>query len=191
MPFISEELWHDELFGVRGEMECCIVADYPRSASYDTQKIKDFELFQQTVSEIRNLRNTKQISPKTTLEMTAKDTVDQAWLLRFTDALVRLANVSGLVSSSDQLSGSTSILIDKFEFFVHTAEQIDVEAEKARLEKEIHYLLGFLKSVEAKLNNERFVQNAKPEIVTNERNKKADAEEKLSILQNSLKSLLQ
>ena len=75
------------------------------------------------------------------------------------------------------------------ELFVDIADNIDVEAEKERIEKEIIYLKGFLKSVDSKLSNERFVANAKPEIVDNERSKKADAEIKLQALSESLKNL--
>ena len=75
------------------------------------------------------------------------------------------------------------------ELFVDIADNIDLEAEKERIEKEILYLKGFLKSVDAKLSNERFVNNAKPEVVENERNKKADAETKLESLAKSLGNL--
>jgi valyl-tRNA synthetase len=75
------------------------------------------------------------------------------------------------------------------EFFIPLEENIDVDAERERLNTELTYLQGFLKSVEAKLNNERFVQNAKPEIIQNERNKKADADAKIRIILESLDSL--
>jgi valyl-tRNA synthetase len=75
------------------------------------------------------------------------------------------------------------------EFFIPLAGNIDVEAEKESLKKEIDYLQGFLKSVNAKLSNERFVQNAKPEVVANEQNKKDDAEAKIKILEESLAAL--
>src|SRR5690606_35010714 len=69
MPFISEELWHDDLFGNREAGDCCIVAEYPRSGPYDGKVLADFTVIQQVVSEIRNLRNAKQLSPKTTLPL--------------------------------------------------------------------------------------------------------------------------
>src|SRR5690606_15379893 len=76
MPFISEELWHDELFGTRADGDCCIVAEYPQAGGYDEQQLADFVAVQQVISEIRNLRNTKQLSPKTALPLAIHATPD-------------------------------------------------------------------------------------------------------------------
>src|SRR5690606_10965674 len=76
MPFISEELWHDELFGVRAEGDYCIVAEYPQAGEYDEKLLTDFVALQQVISEIRNLRNTKQLSPKTALPLAIHATSD-------------------------------------------------------------------------------------------------------------------
>ena len=189
MPFISEELWHDELFGNRSEKDCCIVAEYPKVGVIDTSILQSFELYKQAVSEIRNLRNNLQISPKTTLEVSLKAAEGSNWLAQYKEALEKLGNVSGLHFVSEKPAGTSSFLVDKDEFYVLTASEIDVEAEKARIIKDIEYLEGFLKSVEAKLSNERFMQNAKPEIIVNEQNKKADAVSRLEILKASLAAL--
>ncbi len=188
MPFISEELWHDELFGQREAGDCCIVAAYPEGDSYDSKVLADFAVIQQAVSEIRNLRNAKQLSPKTTLPLAIHATSDVDYA-RYTEALEKMANVSDIRFVTEKPAGATSFLVGKDECYVDIAQQIDVEAEKERIAKEIEYLNGFLKSVDAKLANERFVQNAKPEIVANERNKKADAEAKLHLLMENLASL--
>jgi len=97
--------------------------------------------------------------------------------------------VADIRFTAEKPTGATSFLVGKDECYVDIAEEIDVEAEKERITKEIAYLNGFLKSVNAKLANERFVQNAKPEIVANERNKQADAEAKLQLLTENLASL--
>lgn len=189
MPFISEELWHDELFGQRNELDCCIVAEYPTSAQADQKVLDQFEHFKKIISEIRNLRNSKQIAPKIALSVSAK--VESGDFLEiYAEAISKQANVENLQPVYSKPEGTTSFLVDKDEFFVFTADQINVEEEKARIEKEIQYLEGFLKSVDAKLNNERFMQNAKPEIIENEKNKKADGEAKLQILKNSLQALV-
>src|SRR5690606_19342109 len=168
MPFISEELWHDDLFGKRDAYDCCIVAEYPASGEYDGKVLADFAVVQQVVSEIRNLRNAKQLSPKTTLPLAIHAASDVDYR-RYTEALEKMANVADIRFTAEKPAGSTSFLVGKDECYVDVAEQIDVEAEKERINKEIDYLNGFLKSVNAKLANERFVQNAKPEIVANER----------------------
>ncbi|SFC07942.1 valyl-tRNA synthetase [Parapedobacter composti] len=188
MPFISEELWHDELFGQRDERDCCIVAEYPAAGPADERTLREFCVFQQVVSEIRNVRNAKQLSPKVQLPLAINASSDIDYS-RYTDSIQKMANVSAISFVREKQTGATSFLVGKDEFYVSIAENIDVEAEKERITKEIEYLQGFLKSVNAKLANERFVQHAKPEIVTNERNKKADAEAKIVLLQKNLASL--
>lgn len=188
MPFITEELYHDEIFGERTAMDCCIVADYPVIGAVNETLLKDAELVKGLISEIRNIRNSRQISPKESLELNIK--VNSAtnytnWLAN----VYKLANVSSADFVSDKVVGAAAFMVGKDEFFIPLSQNVDAEAERERLTKELEYLQGFLKSVDAKLANERFVQNAKPEIIANERNKKADAESKIAIIQESLAAL--
>ncbi|MBY0543320.1 MAG: valine--tRNA ligase, partial [Sphingobacteriaceae bacterium] len=188
MPFLTEELYHDELFGEREEMDCCIVAKYPVIGKIDAQLLKETELIKDVVSEVRNVRNTRQISPKEALPLSVKvnsSLVYENWA----HVIFKLANVSELELVNDKIAGAASFMVGNDEFFIVLNENIDLEAEKERLTKELEYLQGFLKSVDAKLSNERFVQNAKPEIIENERNKKADAESKINSITESLNAL--
>ena len=188
MPFITEELYHDEIFGERTAMDCCIVADYPVIGAIDEMLLKEAELVKGLISEIRNVRNSRQISPKESLELSIKlnsETIYTNWLAN----VYKLANVSKADFVSDKLIGAAAFMVGKDEFFIPLSQNVDVDAERERLTKELEYLQGFLKSVDAKLANERFVQNAKPEIIANERNKKADAESKIAIIQDSLAAL--
>ncbi|WP_293298094.1 valine--tRNA ligase [Pedobacter sp. UBA4863] len=188
MPFITEELYHDELFGKRTEMDCCIVADYPVVGEVNENLLKEAELVKGLVSEIRNVRNTRQISPKEALALNiiANSGANyKAWL----NVVTKLANVSETHFVTDKVVGAAAFMVGKDEFFIPLAENVDAAAEKERLTKELVYLEGFLKSVNAKLSNERFVQNAKPEIIDNERNKQADAESKITIIKDSLAAL--
>ena len=188
MPFLTEELYHDELFGTRAEMECCIVAQYPVTGAVDAALLKEVELLKDLISEIRNVRNTRQISPKEALPLSIKSNTGidyQKW----TNIVFKLANVNEITLVTEKIAGAASFMVDKDEFFIVLNENIDLEAEKERLTKELEYLQGFLKAVDAKLSNERFVQNAKPEIIANERNKKADAESKIAIINESLATL--
>lgn len=189
MPFLSEELWHDELFGERADKDCCIVAQLPTSSSKDVKLLAEVELVKQIISEIRNVRNSKQISPKEALNLSAKVNSDIDFKA-YQNIIFKLANISEFNFVEDKLVGAAAFMAGRDEFFIPLAGNIDAEAEKERIQKEIEYLQGFLKSVNAKLSNERFVQNAKPEIVANEQNKKADAEAKIQILEESLKALL-
>ncbi|KQN35893.1 valine--tRNA ligase [Pedobacter sp. Leaf41] len=185
MPFLTEELWHDDLFAERGEMDCCIVAEYPKGGSIDESLLKDAEVIKTVIAEIRNVRNQKQISPKEALPLSLKvnSEIDyKKWL----NVIFKLANVSEAEMVDDKIAGATAFMAGKDEFFIPLTENIDIDAERTRLNADLVYLQGFLKSVDAKLSNERFVQNAKPEIIANERNKKADAEAKIKIIEESL-----
>ncbi|WP_316805493.1 valine--tRNA ligase [Pedobacter nototheniae] len=185
MPFLTEELWHDEVFGERTEMDCCIVAEYPKGGSFDAALLKDAEVIKTVVAEIRNIRNQKQISPKEALPLNLKvnSGLDyQTWL----NVIFKLANVSDAAFVNEKIPGATTFMAGKDEFFIALTDNIDADAERIRLNADLVYLQGFLKSVDAKLSNERFVQNAKPEIINNERNKKADAEAKIKIIEESL-----
>lgn len=189
MPFLTEELWHEDLFAERSELDCCIVAAYPKATNVNTQLIHDIEIVKQAVSEIRNIRNAKQISPKDALPLSIRvhsDLKYEAYL----PILNKLANISNTELVSEAIVGASTFMAGKDEFFISMSDKIDVEAEKERISKDIEYFQGFLLSVEAKLSNERFVQNAKPEIVENERRKKEDALSKLKILEDGLKALL-
>src|SRR5690606_33656120 len=106
----------------------------------------------------------------------------------YKNIIFKLANISELSYTEEKLVGSASFLAGRDEFYVPLAGNVDVEVEKEKINKEIGYLKGFLKSVNAKLSNERFVQNAKPEVVANEKAKQADAAAKILILEDSLKS---
>lgn len=188
MPFLTEELYHDELFGERAEMDCCIVADYPTIGTTNEQLLKEAELIKELISEVRNVRNTRQISPKDALPLAIKINSGLDYE-KWTNVIFKLANISEIELVNDKIAGAASFLVANDEFFILLNENIDLDAERERLTKELEYLQGFLKSVDAKLSNERFVQNAKPEIIANERNKKADAESKIKIITESLAAI--
>ena len=188
MPFITEELWHDELFGERADNDCCIVARLPYSGEVNSQLLGATEMVKQVVTQIRNIRNSKQISPKETLALAVKTNSDMAYL-QFEPIINKLANISGLTLVNDKLNGAASFLIATDEFFIPLNEDLDPLAEAERLQKEKEYLIGFLRSVDAKLSNERFMSNAKPEIIETELKKKADTEAKLRILDDGLAAL--
>jgi valyl-tRNA synthetase len=188
MPFITEELWHDELFGARSEKDCCIVAQMPEIGQINTQLLNEIETVKQVITDIRNTRNSKQISPKETLALSVK--INSG--IEYTDyqlIISKLANIGDFAIVNAKVAGAVSFIVSKDEFYIPLTENIDPVAETERLNKEREYLLGFLKSVQAKLGNERFMNNAKPEIIENELKKKADAETKLKIIEGNLASL--
>jgi len=188
MPFITEELWHDELFGERTAQDCCIVARLPYNGEVNTQLLSATEMIKQVITQIRNIRNSKQISPKEALTLSIKANSAIAYL-QYEPIINKLANISQLNMVDDKVSGAISFLIATDEFFIPLNENLDPLAEGERLQKEKDYLTGFLKSVNAKLLNERFMANAKPEIIEIELRKRADAEAKLKILNEGLAGL--
>jgi valyl-tRNA synthetase len=188
MPFLSEELWHDELFGIRTELDCCIVAQLPVIGKINTQLVADVEVIQQVVTQVRNTRNSNGLSPKEALPLAVK--ANSAINYKAYEGVIKqLGNINELTLVDDAVAGANSFIAGTDEFFISLNIEIDVVAERERLEKERDYLVGFLKSVNAKLGNERFMANAKPEIVENELKKKADAEARLKIVEDNLHGL--
>jgi valyl-tRNA synthetase len=188
MPFLTEELWHDALFGNRSDLDCCIVSEYPVPGNIDKALLKDVATIKDVISEVRNIRNLRNISPKIALPLSIKAN-SKINYDAYLNIIFKMANISQVEFVNDQIPGASAFLAGTDEFFVSLEDNIDADEERERLSKEIDYLHGFLASVNAKLSNERFVNNAKKEIVDNELKKKADAEEKLKILQESLDAL--
>ncbi len=187
MPFLTEELWHDELFGERAELDCCIVAQQPKVGRINIKLLNEISTVKEVVSEIRNTRNVKQISPKEALPLMIKSNSEIDYQT-YQPVLSKLGNLSSVDFTNEKITANFIAGTD--EFFIELSNQIDVEAERERIQKELTYLQGFLKSVTAKLSNERFVQNAKTEIVANEQQKKADAEAKIKMLEEGLAGLV-
>ncbi|TAF97020.1 MAG: valine--tRNA ligase [Cytophagia bacterium] len=178
MPFITEEIWQE--LRPRAEKASICVAEYPQMTEVNNAILTDFERLFEVVSNVRNLRNTKSISPKIELPLAIK-TENTALYQSLEGLLRKLANVSAVAFVNDQAPG-TSFVIKGDEFFVDLPGEVDMEAERANAQQELTYMQGFKQSVEAKLANERFVQNAKPELVEKERQKLADAEAKIATL---------
>ena len=180
MPFITEEIWQNMAERKAGESIC--VANYPVAIGVSAP---DLSRVFESIQQIRNLRNAKGLSPKEAFEIYIK-AKDQSLYAPFAFLLKKLANVSAIHFVDAQPQGSTLLPVDTDELFVVLNLQVDEAAEREKMEKEIEYLEGFMKSVDAKLSNEKFVANAKPELVEKERQKKADAAAKIEILRKSL-----
>ncbi len=188
MPFITEELWHDELFGKRAAADCCIVAQLPSYGQINTRLLADVELVKQVVVQIRNIRNSKQIPPKEKLSLSVKANSGTPYK-DFELIISRLSNIESFQTVIDKVSNAASFIVSTDEFYVPLNETLDPAAEREKLLKEKEYLTGFLKAVNSKLSNERFMSNAKPEVVDNELKKKADTEAKLKIIEEGLETL--
>lgn len=185
MPFISEEIWQNII--ERGENDSICIAHFPQAAEFDHAMLNDFDILFELVSSIRNLRNSKGISPKTALPLAIRTDSNERYNA-LTPLIEKLANVEGINYVSGEAEG-TSFRVKSDEFFVNLADELDVEAERENLQRELEYTQGFLDSVMKKLSNERFVANAKGDIVEKERAKQADAEAKIATLTEALARL--
>lgn len=184
MPFITEELW--QALSSRSEKESIMFASLPAVSNYDKKIISDFEITKQIVAGIRTIRLEKNIPNREELTLQIIGIHDKV-----NDSVIaKMANLTSIEDVTEKTSGAAAFMVGSTEFTVPLSEEnIDVEAEIEKMEAEIKYLEGFLQSVMKKLSNERFVQNAKPEIVENERKKQADAESKIATLKESINGL--
>jgi valyl-tRNA synthetase len=183
MPFITEELW--QALADRKEGESIMVAQMPEIKEVNKELLAKFEKTKEVVSGIRTIRLQKNIPNKDALNLQIIGAHDASL-----DALiVKMANLSSVEKVEEKDATAAGFLVGAVEYAVKMEGRINVEEEIAKMEKEIVYLQGFLKGVNAKLSNERFVANAKPEIVENERKKKADAEGKIAVLEESIAKL--
>ncbi|GAB2554554.1 valine--tRNA ligase [Spirosoma aerophilum] len=195
MPFITEEIWQD--IRERNEGDSICIAPFPKADAIDEQTLTDFETLFEIISNVRNIRNAKQISPKTELPLAIKTTTPERFG-KLETLVKKMANVSaisyvnekaGSESTANSSSLALSFLIKGDEFFVNIAGEVDVEQEIANTRKELEYNLGFRESTLKKLSNEKFVANAKPELVDRERQKLADADAKIQALEQRLQDM--
>ena len=187
MPFITEELWH--LLLERKEGDDIIIAKWPVRNTSDAVLANGFPLASEIITEIRNFRQTKGISPKEPIEFYYQYRGSDEPFMIFSDLIIKLSNLSKLEAVQQKPASSFTFLIRDIECYIPVSESIDKEAEKVRLKKELEYNTGFLKSVNAKLSNEKFVKNAKEEVVLIEQKKKEDAESKIKAIEEALASL--
>ena len=183
MPFLSEEIWHL----IDDRKEDIIVAEWPKAATVNEQLLADFENTSEVVAGIRTIRKEQNIANKYQLELLVIDNQKSETNL---DAIIaKLGNLTSVNTTNENISGAFSFMVKANEYFIPLGDNIDVASEIEKLEKELNYTQGFLKSVEGKLSNERFVNNAPESVVANEKNKMADAKSKISILATKIKDL--
>ncbi|MBD2754923.1 valine--tRNA ligase [Spirosoma validum] len=185
MPFITEEIWQDIRERKPGDSIC--IAPFPKAGAVDTQTLTDFDTLFDVISNVRNIRNAKQISPKIALPLAIKTAVQDRFK-PLEPLISKMANVSEISYVQEKAQG-VAFLIKSDEFFVNVVGEIDAEQEVASTRKELEYNTGFRDSVLKKLSNEKFVANAKSEIIERERQKLADADAKIQALQQRLVDL--
>lgn len=183
MPFITEELW--QALAERKAGESIMVSEMPKEVSFSNDLIDTFEKVKEVIAGVRTIRLQKNIPNKEELSL---DVIGQ-YNTDFDTVISKMGNLTSINIVAEKDPTSVSFLVGTTEFSVPLGNNIDIEAELKRLNDELKYLEGFLKSVAAKLSNEKFVANAKPEIVENERKKQADAESKIKTIKESITNL--
>lgn len=182
MPFITEELWQN--MAQRSEGETIMNQRYPQAKPYDVEFITSFEMACEAVAGVRNIRQSKGLSPRETLDLKIKGSFPSEVL----PVVVKLANVSVGEADGD-LSAAQRFMVRTSEMFVPLTGLVNVEEEIAKIETELAYQRKFLDSVRKKLSNERFVANAPEAVVAVERKKESDSLSKIESLTASLNAL--
>jgi valyl-tRNA synthetase len=187
MPFITEEIWHH--LRERDEKDCIMVSKMPEPGKHDDQMLKRFEMARQVIMGMRNLRQEKNISNKEKLNLFVKKNYSETPDTFFDPVVVKLCNLEKLEYVEEKVEGALSFVVKSTEFFVPLESHIDVDVEIKKLEEELKYTRGFLATVMKKLGNEKFTSNAPEKVVAMEQKKKDDAESKIKVLEEQLKSL--
>ena len=185
-PFITEELW--SLIAEREDKECVMLNSWPKIENENKELIANFEQTTKVISEVRTFKMSKNIPQKDSIILSVKENKS---LDKSLDVIVKkMCNISELNYVDAKVDNAFSFIINTNEYFIPIEEgMIDVEAEKKKLEDELKRTKGFLIGVTKKLSIDRFVQNAPEQVVVIERQKQADAESKIKVLEEQLEGI--
>ncbi|MCA0133001.1 valine--tRNA ligase [Winogradskyella alexanderae] len=185
MPFLTEEIW--QYIEDRKPSEALIVSKWPTKTSINETLISDFNFASEVISGIRNIRKQKNIAFKEAIECLVinNENINNT----FDQVIIKLGNLYKLEYVNTAIDNALTFRVKSNEYFIPIGDNIDVEAEIKKLTEELNYTEGFLKSVQKKLSNERFVKNAPEQVVASERKKEADAIAKIETIKASLESI--
>lgn len=185
MPFLTEEIW--QYIAERTPEQALIIAEYPEVKAYNEMLVSDFDRAAEVISGIRTIRKDKNIPFKDAIELKVINTEKVSSY--FDPVIAKLANIEAISYVNEKVDGALTFRNKANEYFIPITGNIDVEAEVAKLTEELKYIQGFLKSVQAKLSNEKFVNGAPEQVIANERKKEADTLAKIATIEQSLTSL--
>lgn len=185
MPFITEEIWHQ--IADRSQKEALTISSWPVEQEYDENLISEFAFASEVISGIRTIRKEKNIAFKNKINLVV---INNESTSKYLDPIIlKMGNIENLTYTKTPEEGSLTFRVKSNEYFIPVEGTIDVEAEKEKLKEELKYYEGFLKSVEKKLSNERFVNNAPEKVVNIEKQKKEDALAQIQTIKKSLENL--
>ena len=191
MPFVTEEIWHQ--LRQRKNGEDCTISAWPAAGQFDEGFLKHLDIARDVVSKLRDLRNKNGIKMSEALDVYVQLSESTKTLFEIeglNDMVCKLGNLKSLsITAEDDIPNTLSFISDTGKYFVAVEQSIDTEAECARLKEDLAYQQGFVRQVLKKLENERFVSNAPEQVVANERKKLADGQERIKILEESIRQL--
>lgn len=185
MPFISEEIW--QTIKERTPKEALIIIDYPKQKAYNQELLQEFDVAAEVISNIRAIRKEHKIAFKDAIDLVVLNSVDLTQT--FDSVIQKLGNIDNLTFVGEKVEQAVSFRVKSFEYFIPIAKTVNAKEEKAKLTEELNYTKGFLKSVQSKLANERFINSAPSQVAFNEKQKEADALAKIKTLEERLASL--
>ncbi|MBQ8335770.1 MAG: class I tRNA ligase family protein, partial [Tidjanibacter sp.] len=185
MPFVTEELWQN--VKERTEGESVMLSQMPAAGEVDEALLAAFDLAREVVTGVRNIRAQKNVPNKE--QMALEVIADENYHAELNSVVVKMANLSAITEVAEKNPTASAFIVKTTQYFVPMSENINVEEEIAKLEKDLAHYEGFLRGVMAKLSNERFVANAPAAVVENERNKQRDAEAKLAAIRERMTAL--
>lgn len=185
-PFVTEEIWHHLRYRAKGDD--IIVSEMPKATAFDADYLKTFDEIGEIINEVRKLRKDKNIPNKNSLELyVASDLKNYENLLSVVQKLCNIEKIHLNTAKPEGINAQFMALA--MEFYVPMQANVDITAEREKLEKDLVYQEGFLKSVEKKLSNSRFVDNAPAKVVEMEKKKQSDAKEKIAAIKEMLLTL--
>ena len=183
MPFVTEEIYHQ--LKERTEGDDLVIKQYEPIAKADKKILEGGILLKEVITAIRDARNKNKIKfkDKITLHILSANSSDYKMI---ESILKKQVNADKINYVSEPVSNALTVIVQRDKFFIETENSVNTSSQKEELLKDLEYLKGFVLSVEKKLNNKKFVQNAKPEVVETEKKKKADAEDKIKAIEEAL-----
>ena len=185
-PFITEEIW-DLLADRKSPQDRVVVAPWPLVSAYDSSFIDGFGRATELVTQVRNIRKQNNIPNKIAVDLYIRD--DEEADSHFYSLLKKLANIETCHRNADMPAEAFTFVLGRAEYAVPYGEEVDVEAQVDKMREELGYTRGFLKAVQQKLSNERFVNNAPDQVVQVEKTKEADALAKIALIEEKLKTM--
>ena len=185
MPFLTEEIWH--YIKERSPEEALIIAKWPEAKPINETLITEFDFASEVISGIRNIRKQKNIAFKDAIGFSVVNSENVT--STFDEVITKLGNLDSFNYVTEPVDGALTYRVKSNEYFIPMEGSIDVGAEIKKLTEELNYTEGFLKSVQKKLSNERFVAGAPEQVVASEKKKEADALAKIETIKSSLGSL--